>query len=158
MNGRLQERFLIEERSEEERRQLIEKRTREAQRIYQELKKSTFHQQQPHRAKIQNRMEQQEEQEEQEAPRMASWLSYDFENQPGSLDEFCQTSVNSEFPPLTSTKQLKREGTVEKGRHTKLITKINQHIVNFGSKRKLVVHRATLADQLEDCNVSRAIC
>jgi flagellar biosynthesis GTPase FlhF len=70
--------LLIEERSEEERRQLIEKRTREAQRIYQELKKSTSQQQQPHRAKIQNRMEQQEEQEEQEAPRKASWLSYDW--------------------------------------------------------------------------------
>ncbi|EFX66392.1 hypothetical protein DAPPUDRAFT_116438 [Daphnia pulex] len=54
--------LLIEERREEERRRLIEERTREAQRIYEELKKSTSQQQQPHRAKIQNGMEEQEEQ------------------------------------------------------------------------------------------------
>jgi hypothetical protein len=50
--------LLIEERREEERRRLIEERTREAQRIYQELKKSAS-QQQLHRAE--NQIEEQEE-------------------------------------------------------------------------------------------------
>ena len=78
-------------------------------------------------------------------------MATNFENQTGPLDEFCQTSDNSEFSPLTSAKHLKRELTSEKTRHTKLNTKINQHIANFGSKRELAVHRASLADQLEDC-------
>ncbi|XP_045029733.1 uncharacterized protein LOC123472386 [Daphnia magna] len=78
-------------------------------------------------------------------------MATNFGKQAGPLDEICQTSDNSEFPPLSSAKQLKRERAVEKGRHTKLITKIDQHIANFGSKRELAVHRASLADQLEEC-------
>ena len=67
------------------------------------------------------------------------------------FDEVCQTSENSEFPPLTSAKHLIRARATEKSRHTKLITKINNHIDNRGSKTELAVHRTSLADQLEEC-------
>jgi hypothetical protein len=73
-------------------------------------------------------------------------MDADLANQPGPSDEFDQSSDNSDSPPLVSAKQLKRERTVEKARHTKLITKINQHIAGLGSKRELAVHRASLAD------------
>jgi hypothetical protein len=36
----------------------------------------------------------------------------------------------------------------EKNRHANWLIK---HIANFGSKQELAVHRASLADQLEDC-------
>ncbi|EFX66947.1 hypothetical protein DAPPUDRAFT_115875 [Daphnia pulex] len=36
-------------------------------------------------------------------------MAINFENQPGPFDKFCKTSDNSEFPPLTSAKHLKRE-------------------------------------------------
>jgi len=81
-------------------------------------------------------------------------MDADLENQPGPSDEFDQSSDNSDSPPLVSAKQLKRERTVEKARHTKLITKINQHIAGLGSKRELAVHRASLADQLEECTAA----
>ncbi|EFX67066.1 hypothetical protein DAPPUDRAFT_262140 [Daphnia pulex] len=64
-------------------------------------------------------------------------------------------STNSAKPPTTASFHLTkcqafeaRECTCEKNRHTKLI---NQPIAYFGSKQKLAVHRASLADQLEDC-------
>ena len=67
------------------------------------------------------------------------------------FDEVCQTSENSEFSPLISAKHLIRARATEKSRHTKLITKINNHIDNRGSKTELAVHRTSLADQLEEC-------
>jgi hypothetical protein len=65
--------------------------------------------------------------------------------------EVCQTSENSEFTPLTSAKHLIRARATEKLRHTKLTTKINNHIDNRGSKTELAVHRTSLVDQLEEC-------
>jgi hypothetical protein len=81
-------------------------------------------------------------------------MDADLENQPGPPDEFDQSSDNSDSPPLVSAMQLKRERTVEKARHTKLITKINLHIAGLGSKRELAVHRASLTDQLEECTAA----
>jgi hypothetical protein len=75
------------------------------------------------------------------------------------IEKLCLTSETSEFPPLNSARQLKRERVTEKSKHTKLMNIIAFYIGERGSRSGLNVHRSScscihsLADQLE-CIVS----
>ena len=67
-------------------------------------------------------------------------------------EQTCQTSQTSEFPPLFSAKQLKKERGTAKSKHTKLITKIRNHITAKGNHGELKHHRSLLIEQLERCH------
>ncbi|EFX65206.1 hypothetical protein DAPPUDRAFT_117461 [Daphnia pulex] len=72
-------------------------------------------------------------------------------NRPLSRNADIQTDVTDEFPPLFQDRANKQVRSNEKNRHTKLITGIEKHMAELGSRTELNFMRKNLANQLEDC-------
>jgi hypothetical protein len=70
---------------------------------------------------------------------------------PPSRNADIQTEYTEEFPPLFQDQSNKQLRTNEKGRLTKLLTRINRHMTERGSRTELKYMRRDLANQLEEC-------
>jgi hypothetical protein len=72
-------------------------------------------------------------------------------NRPPSRNADIQTDVTDDFPPLFQDRANKQVRSNEKSRHTKLITGIEKHRSELGSRTELKFMRKNLANQLEEC-------